>query len=150
MRPYNRSLKNHARHLRVNMTDSERRLWSRLRRKQLLGVQVYRQKPLGPYIVDFYAPRVDLVIEIDGSQHFESEHAARDVQRDAYLRRQGLGVLRFTNIEVLNRLNAVVEVIFRAMKERLDGVAVRGNPPYPPFAKGGDKPDEGDVGKGGM
>ena len=55
------------------MTDAEHRLWFRLRRKQLLGLQFYRQKPIGKYIVDFYAPAVALVIEVDGGQHFE-EH----------------------------------------------------------------------------
>lgn len=147
MRPDKHTLKNHARHLRTNMTDSEHRLWARLRRKQLLGVQVYRQKPIGPYIVDFYAPRVGLVIEVDGAQHFEAEYAARDAQRDAYLRQQGLRVLRFNNIEVLQRIDEVVEVIFRAMEERVGGETARTNPPCPPFAKGGDKPDEGGFAK---
>jgi very-short-patch-repair endonuclease len=64
---YNPNLKFLARNLRVNLTDSEQRLWSRLRRRQILGVQFYRQKPLGNYIADFYAPKVNLVIEIDGS-----------------------------------------------------------------------------------
>ena len=50
------------------MTDAEHRLWFRLRRKQLLGVQFYRQKPIGKYIVDFYSPAVALVIEVDGGQ----------------------------------------------------------------------------------
>src|SRR4051794_4161542 len=68
---YGRTLKPIARLLRREMTDAEQRLWFRLRRKQLEGVQFYRQKPIGPYIVDFFAPTIDLVIEVDGSQHFE-------------------------------------------------------------------------------
>ena len=53
------------------MTDSENVLWLRLRRKQLLGVQFYHQKPIGNYVVDFFAPRARLVVEVDGSQHME-------------------------------------------------------------------------------
>ena len=68
---YNNRLKPKARDLRKNMTDSENVLWSRLRRKQLLGVQFYRQKPIGNYVVDFFAPRARLVVEVDGSQHME-------------------------------------------------------------------------------
>ncbi len=60
---YNQNLKNRARQLRKNLTDSEKALWSRLRGKQVLGVQFYRQKPIGGYIVDFYAPTANLVIE---------------------------------------------------------------------------------------
>jgi very-short-patch-repair endonuclease len=55
---YSRHLKGVARLLRWNLTDAESRLWSRLRRKQILGVQFYRQKPIGNYVVDFYAPAV--------------------------------------------------------------------------------------------
>ena len=65
------------------MTDSEHALWERLRRKQVQAVQFYRQKPIGNYIVDFYAPKAKIVVEVDGSQHMESEQAARDLQRDA-------------------------------------------------------------------
>ena len=68
MLAYKAQLKPLARRLRAATTDAEHRLWFRLRRKQLLGVQFYRQKPIGKYIVDFYAPAVALVIEMDGGQ----------------------------------------------------------------------------------
>jgi very-short-patch-repair endonuclease len=67
MFPYNRNLKRNSRILRSNMTDAEQCLWARLRRKQLGGMQFYRQKPLGPYIADFYCATAKLVIELDGS-----------------------------------------------------------------------------------
>ena len=70
MLPYNRRLKTKARSLRTNPTDAELHLWYRLRRKQILGVQFYRQNPIGNYIADFYAPAVNLVVELDGAQHF--------------------------------------------------------------------------------
>ena len=98
---YLRKLKELARRLRTQMTDSERALWKRLSRKQVQGVQFYRQKPIGKYIVDFYAPRAKIVLEVDGSQHMESEQAARDLQRDAILASQGLRVLRFDDLQVL-------------------------------------------------
>ena len=84
-------------------------------------MQFYRQKPLGNYIVDFYAPRARLVIEIDGSQHLEEEHAAKDTQRDAYLVCQGLQVLRFNNMQVLQALDEVMEIIYRVMETRMAG-----------------------------
>ena len=117
---YKAKLKHKARQLRQKMTDSERILWHRLRGKQLFGVQFYRQKPIGKYIVDFYAPRTKLVVEVDGSQHMEGEHAQIDAHRDEYLAALGLRVLRFNSREVLEETDAVVEVIYRTMAERLD------------------------------
>ena len=67
MQPYNKTLKQASRVLRKNMTDAESLLWSRLRRKQILGVQFYRQKPLLNFIVDIYCPIAKLVIECDGA-----------------------------------------------------------------------------------
>jgi len=116
---YNSRLKNTARQLRKNMTESERRLWSRLRSKQLLGVQFYRQKPIGNYIVDFYAPKVKLVIEVDGSQHAREDHAAKDEERDDFLSHLGLWVMRFHSSDVLKKTDAVGDVIYQYMQERL-------------------------------
>ena len=117
---YNSKLKGIARNLRTNMTQSERMLWSRLRGKQLLGVQFYRQKPIGNYIVDFFAPRVKLVIEVDGSQHAEADHFRRDKQRDSYLADLGIRVMRFNSREVLKDTDSVVDLIYRSMEESLD------------------------------
>ena len=132
MLKYNHNLKQKARHLRAEMTGSEQTLWSRLRRKQIWGVQFYRQKPIGNYIVDFYAPQAKLAIEIDGSQHMDPHQAQKDVERDAYLASEGLRVLRFNNLQVLQELDSVVEVIFQELTDRLDG-----NPPLAPLCKGG-------------
>lgn len=133
MLKYNPKLKERARALRSNMTDSEQRLWSRLRRKQLLGLQFYRQKPLGNYIVDFYAPAARLVVEVDGSQHMEAAQVVQDRQRAAFLEAQGLRVLRFHNLHVSQELDAVVEEISRAVEEGIK------SPPDPPLKKGGTK-----------
>ena len=117
--PYNRTSKEKARYLRKNMTQSERILWSRLRRKQILGVQFYRQKPIGNYITDFFAPRAKLVIEVDGSQHAEETHVERDTQRDNYLADLRIRVLRFNSREVFKNTDSVVEVIYKAVEESL-------------------------------
>jgi very-short-patch-repair endonuclease len=81
---YSANLKKFARELRKNQTESERLLWSHLRGKQLLGVQFYRQKPIGNYIVDFFAPSAKLIIEVDGSQHGENNHFQKDKNRDDF------------------------------------------------------------------
>jgi very-short-patch-repair endonuclease len=119
MERYNQKLKEHSRVLRTNMTDAEQLLWYHIRRKQIQGVQFYRQKPMLEFIVDFYCPAAKLVIELDGSQHFEEEHQAKDQERDAALARLGLRVLRFDNRQVLLETGAVLEVINMIVKERV-------------------------------
>jgi len=119
MLPYNDNLKFNARQLRRNMTDAEQVLWAALRKKQLLGVQFYRQKPIGRHIVDFFAPKAKLVVEVDGSQHFLENHVLRDKQRDIDLSNLGLLVLRFNNLEVLRETDAVIEIILNTLSERL-------------------------------
>ena len=113
---YRSNLKPISRQLRSKMTECERLLWSRLRRKQLSGVQFYRQKPIGSYIVDFYAPAARLAVEVDGSQHQDYIHAQNDAHRDESLKSQGLRVLRFTNLQVLRDIDAVVCVVAEALK----------------------------------
>ncbi len=120
-----------ARTLRANMTDSEQALWSRLRGKQLKGVQFYRQRPIGNAIVDFYAPKAKFVVEVDGSQHFTSENIKKDEIRSTELEKKGLQILRFNNLQVLQQIDSVVEMIFQALPEP------RKIPPYPPLPRGG-------------
>lgn len=67
------------------------------------------------FIVDFYAPSVKLVIEIDGGQHFEKVHMQKDIRRDEHLERLGLKVLRFDNFQVLQSIDSVLEAIFDAI-----------------------------------
>ncbi|PKN29349.1 MAG: hypothetical protein CVU64_08735 [Deltaproteobacteria bacterium HGW-Deltaproteobacteria-21] len=117
---YRTDLKQKARHLRKDLTDSERVLWSRVRGRQILGVQFYRQKPLGDYIVDFYSPKTRLVVEIDGSQHKEKNAAEKDRVRDEYLRKAGLRVIRFDSREVLEQTEAVTDVIYRVIAASLE------------------------------
>ena len=133
---YDSKLKPKARILRSNMTDAEHFLWARVRRKQILGVQFYRQKPIGGFIVDFYAPRVNLIIELDGGQHFEPDQQQYDQRRSVFLEQQSLVVLRFTNLDVLKNLEGVMEIIFREVQGKSGCLE---NPPCPPFSKGGEE-----------
>jgi len=94
------------------MTDAERLLWSKLRRKQLKGLQIYRQRIIGNYIVDFYCPKANLIIEIDGGQHYSVEGIKEEKIRDDYMRNQGFKVLRFSDKEVFENLNGVIEKIY--------------------------------------
>jgi very-short-patch-repair endonuclease len=110
--PYNPKLKERSRSLRKNMTDAERRLWSRLRRKQINGFQFYRQRPIGNYIADFYCPDAKMVIEVDGGQHFLNEGKEYDAYRDQYLMDSGLTLLRFSNLDVLKNIDSVMQTIF--------------------------------------
>ena len=122
MLKYNPKLKANARQLRQNLTDSELSLWRRLRGKQLAGVQFYRQKAIGDYVVDFYAPKAKLVIEIDGSQHLEAPQAAKDRERDENLGRLGLTVLRINGRQILKETEAVLELIYQTITTQLTQV----------------------------
>ena len=119
MERYKQTLKNNSRALRTKMTDAEQALWYRIRRKQIQNVQFYRQKPLLSFIVDFYCPAAKLVVELDGSQHFEAAHQAKDHDRDAALVGLGLHVLRFNNQQVLLETDAVLIVIDETVKGRM-------------------------------
>lgn len=125
---YHHYLKQPARQLRSQQTDAEQMLWQRLRRKQMHGVQFYRQRPIDQFIVDFYCHAAMLVIECDGSQHHSEEGLAQDIARDDRLRSLGLQVLRFDNRQILTELNAVCEVITQIVFERIKASK---NPPNP-------------------
>ena len=105
-----------ARELRGRMTDAERCLWARVRRKQLDGVQFYRQRPIAIYVVDFYAPAARLVVEIDGSQHYDAKARLYDRDRTAMLASRGLRVLRFDNRQVLLETSAVLDEILSTIR----------------------------------
>ena len=118
MEKYNKQLKQTARTLRINMTDAEQKLWYQLRRKQIKGLQFYRQKPLLNFIVDFYCPAAKLVIELDGSQHAEPDQQLKDQKRKALLAQLSLAVLRFDNRQVLLEMDEVLAVINAVVIER--------------------------------
>jgi very-short-patch-repair endonuclease len=107
---------NTARLLRKNMTDAENMLWQRIRRKQIFGLQFYRQRTMVSYIVDFYCPKAKLIIEVDGGQHFQAENKLKDSKRDSHLSELGFLVLRFDNFQVSRNIEAVAEEIYRVAR----------------------------------
>lgn len=120
MIPYNKNLKQASRNLRSHMTEAEQLLWQRIRRKQILGLQFYRQKPILSFIVDFYCPAVNLVIECDGGQHYTELGLEADQNRDHSLSELGLCTLRYSNHQILSEIDAVVEQIYCIAKQRLE------------------------------
>ncbi|MGX3066669.1 endonuclease domain-containing protein [Ursidibacter arcticus] len=112
MQPYSKSLKPLSQKLRTEQTDAERKLWQRINRDQLLGFRFNRQKPLLNYIVDFYCPKAKLIIELDGSQHYNPDYQEKDRLRDAELNSLGFTVMRFSNNEIYLEIEAVIEQIY--------------------------------------
>ena len=107
--PKNKELLNHARQLRREMTPQERKLWYLFLRKY--PVKWYKQRIIGPYIVDFYCASAKLVVEIDGSQHYEDAGRAYDKARTAYLNGLGFRVVRYSNADINCRFERVCESI---------------------------------------
>ena len=105
-----------ARELRKNCTEAERTLWEELRGKPQ-GIKFRRQHPLGKYILDFYAHRIRLAIEVDGSVHLKPGRAANDIKRQRAIESAGITVMRFTNEEVLSDLPRVKESIDRMISD---------------------------------
>lgn len=112
--PRNETLNQFAGQLRKRMTKEEHRLWQYCLRN--CPVKFYRQRVIGNYIVDFYAASAKLVIELDGSQHYEPEEQKRDAERTAYLNSCGLRVLRFSNLDVMQRFDSVCEAIYEEIR----------------------------------
>jgi very-short-patch-repair endonuclease len=103
-----------ARELRREMTPQERKLWQRLRGKQLFGVKFRRQHPVDRFILDFYCYQHNLAIEIDGHSHYQPEQQAYDEARTDWLAQYGIRVIRFTNRDVDTNLEGVLGEIARA------------------------------------
>lgn len=113
----NKDLVQKARALRKAMTREERRLWYDFLRSYPERFQ--RQKILGSFIADFYCARAKLVIELDGSQHYETAAAERDEERTAFLNRYGLEVMRIPNNEINQNFAGVCEMIDKTVRKRL-------------------------------
>ncbi|MFW9317047.1 endonuclease domain-containing protein [Glaesserella parasuis] len=116
MKKYRKSeteiLSKYKKQLRKNMTFEEVLLWQKIRNKQLSDFKIRRQVVIGQYIVDFVCLSQKLIIEIDGSQHFEPEAQKYDEQRTAYFKTLGFRVLRFTNAEIKKGLDEVLDCIY--------------------------------------
>ncbi|MBQ2968269.1 MAG: endonuclease domain-containing protein [Clostridia bacterium] len=111
----NKNLTGNAKALRKNMTKEEKHLWYDFLKN--LPVTVNRQKVIGSYIVDFYIASAKLVIELDGSQHFEQAGEKRDAERDAYLSGLGIQVFRYSNLELNQNFEGVCEEILNNLEK---------------------------------
>ena len=112
-----RKILQNSQQLRTNMTKEERHLWYDFLKSY--PVQFKRQFPIGNYIVDFYCHKAKLVIELDGSQHCTPEKMEYDKKRTEYIESQGILVLRYSNLDVMNRFQAVCENIDLAVRDRM-------------------------------
>ena len=114
---HNKQLVPLARHLRKEMTKEERHLWYDFLRAY--PIRFSRQKILGKYIADFYSAEAKLVIELDGSQHFEADSLEKDAERTAFLENYGLKIIRIPNNEISQNFRGVCEHIDAIVKQSL-------------------------------
>ena len=114
---FNRREEKHLRRrLRNNMPPAEVVLWSKLRGKQLLGRKFRRQFSVGPYCLDFYSPEIRLAIELDGDSHFTEVAKRSDYERQAWIESFGIRFLRFTNTDIYENLDGVLDAIVQAIE----------------------------------
>lgn len=104
-----------AERLRRDMTETEKLIWEKVSKNQL-GVRIRRQHPIWKFIADFYCHELKLVIEIDGKIHVQPENKAYDISRDIILRDFKIEIIRFTNDEVINNTDRVVQEIKRTIE----------------------------------
>ena len=112
----NKKLKQYAQELRKSQTKEESLLWYCFLSKY--PHRFRRQYVIGNYIADFYCHKAKLVVELDGSQHYDPSEMENDRKRTEYLESQGLQVLRFTNLDIQREFRSVCEMIDRTVKER--------------------------------
>ena len=122
----NSKLTKRSQRLRKEMTAEEKQLWYQFLKK--LPYTFHRQKVIGNYIADFYCAKAALVIELDGTQHFETDGQKADVERDAYFRSLGITVLRYSNRQINQEFSRVCEDILQHLNTSSTAC---GGPPSP-------------------
>ncbi|MBE9135432.1 endonuclease domain-containing protein [Tychonema sp. LEGE 07196] len=119
--------------LRREMTKAEKRLWDKIKNRQLENCKFRRQYSVAEFVLDFYSPEIKLALEVDGDSHFEEGAVEYDAQRQQFIESARINFLRFTNDDVYHNLDGVLDVIVDGIKSlRTLGV-------LPPLAKGGSK-----------
>ncbi len=116
-RKHNNKIVPFAKELRKNMTKEERHLWYDFLRSY--PIKFTRQKVLGKYIADFYCAKANVVIELDGSQHYEDDGLFNDEKRTAYLEQYGIKVIRISNLDILKNFDGVCMFIDNVVKQSL-------------------------------
>ena len=115
--PYDPRMRERVQELRHKMTPMEKKLWYSFLRTY--PVKMYKQRPIRTFVADFYCPLARLVIELDGSQHYTEQGKEYDEQRTAILEQYGVQVLRFTNLDVDQHLDAVCAQIDSTIERRV-------------------------------
>jgi very-short-patch-repair endonuclease len=110
-----KKLRARARLLRRDSTDAEQLIWKALRAHRLNNASFRRQTPIGPFVADFVCHAANLIVELDGGQHFEKEQIKRDARRSAFLAAKGYRILRFSNDDVMTNRQGVLETIAAAL-----------------------------------
>ena len=116
-RKHNSTIVPFAKELRKNMTKEERHLWYDFLRKY--SIKFTRQKVFGKYVADFYCAKANVVIELDGSQHYEDKGLINDEKRTAYLEQYGIKVIRISNLDILKNFEGVCMYIDNVVKQSL-------------------------------
>ena len=116
-----------AQRLRRALTPAEKKLWKALRAKQL-GLNFRRQHPIGRYVADFYSPQARLVVEVDGDSHAEPDQIRHDEERTRFMETHGLHVKRYSNRQINESLDGVLQEIVDTIRQA---------PPNPPVNGGG-------------
>ncbi len=115
---YNRASEKEKRQkLRNNMTKAEKMLWDKIKGKQIESCKFRRQYSVAQFIIDFYCPELKLAIEIDGESHFQEDAVKYDQERQIFIESAGIIFLRFTNNEVFEKLNSILEIITEKIRE---------------------------------
>ncbi len=120
---------NKRKELRHNMTKAEVLLWIELKGRKVMGYKFRRQFGIDIYVVDFYCPELKLAIEVDGATHFTDEDIAYDKDRQERIEQLGVRFLRFTNLDIYDSLECVMEVIRNKIKEIETTPLLRSTPP---------------------
>ena len=105
-------LESRRRDLRVKQTEAEKILWQKLRNRQIDGFKFFRQYSIGKYIADFYCSELRLVIELDGSHHYEENVFEYDKIREEFMKSLDIKTIRFSNLDVFKSLNEVMERVY--------------------------------------
>lgn len=111
-----KDLRNRRRELRNNQTEAEKILWKHISKNKILGLRFLRQYSVGPYILDFFCPKIRLGIELDGSVHKEKENKLYDKDREKFLENLDINVIRFWNDDVLNNLTETLNRLQNKIK----------------------------------
>ncbi|MBD3244658.1 MAG: DUF559 domain-containing protein [Candidatus Moranbacteria bacterium] len=113
---YNSNLVRESRLMRKNQTKAEKEIWGKVLSRKQTGYKFRRQKPINRFIVDFYCKQLLLIIEIDGKDHeYKKDY---DKEREAYLKKMGFEIIRYTNEEIIDNLKEIKENLYDKLKLR--------------------------------